>query len=223
MKRKILFFVICIITIINCNCQALSYGGCSYSEISKLKSFVSNINLSYDYYIYDNKAYFNLTLNNIIPNVYFEDSHTGRIYNYSDTNEGEITIYDYENLNGNLNFYSSIEECYGIKLGTKYYKFPQYNVYYGDSLCLENQNFSLCQKWQNVTYSYSEFKNKIEEYNKLTENTEEEKEEYIEYQKTILDKFVEFYTKYYYILLSGIIVVCVVIMFISSRKNRFDI
>lgn len=222
MKRKILFLII-FITFIGYNCKALSYGGCPYSEVSKLKSFVSNINISYDYYIYNNKAYFNLTVNNIPPNIYFVDSYTGRTYNYSDTNDGEITIYDYDNFKGNFNFYSSLEECYGIKLGTKYYKFPQYNVYYGDSLCLENQNFSLCQKWQNVTYSYSEFKNKIEEYNKLTENTEEEKEEYIEYQKTILDKFVEFYTRYYYILLSGIIVVCVVIMFISSRKNRFDI
>ena len=222
MKRKILFLII-FITFIGYNCKALSYGGCPYSEVSKLKSFVSNINISYDYYIYNNKAYFNLTVNNIPPNIYFVDSYTGRTYNYSDTNDGEITIYDYDNFNGKFSFYSSLEECYGIKLGTKYYKFPQYNIYYEDPLCLENKNFSLCQKWQKVTYSYSEFKNKIDEYARVIENEQEDEEGYVEYQKTTLDKFVEFYTKYYYILLSGIIIVCVVVMVISSRKNRFDI
>ena len=222
MKRKILFLII-FMTFFICNCKALSYGGCSYSEISKLKSFVSNINISYDYYIFNNKAYFNLTLNNITPGIYFIDSYTGKTYNYNYTNDGEITIYDYDNFKGNFNFYSSLEQCYGVKLGIKYYKFPQYNIYYEDPLCLENRSFSLCQKWQKVTYSYSEFKNKIEEHNKVVENEQIAEEQYVEYQKTILDRFVEFYTKYYYILLGGIIVVCVIIMVISSRKNRFDI
>ena len=222
MKKKI-FLVIMLMIFIECNCKALSYGGCSYSEISKLKSYVSNINMHYDYYISNNRAYFNLTISNIGDNIYFVDSYTGKTYNYSDTNDGEITIYNYDNFKGSINFYSSLETCYGIKLGTKYYKFPQYNIYYEDPLCLENRNFSLCQKWRNVTDSYSGFKRKIEEYNKNmdTESLEEEKK--VQYQKTILDRFVAFYTKYYYILLSVIILICVVIMVISSRKNRFDI
>ena len=71
---------------------------------------------------------------------------------------------------------------------------------------LENKNFSLCQKWQKVTYSYSEFKNKIDEYTRVIENEQEGEEEYVEYQKTTLDKFVEFYTNYYYILLIILII-----------------
>jgi len=222
MKRK-LIIIIMIVMFINCNCKALGYGGCSYSEISKLKAFVSNVNISYDYYISNNRAYFNLTINNIVPNVYFVDSHTGNTYTYNDTTEGEITLYNYNNFKGNINFYSALSGCYGIKLGTKYYKLPQYNKFFEDPLCLENRNFSLCQKWQKVTYSYSEFKNKIEEYNKRLENNEVVEENDVEYQKTMLDKFVSFYTKYYYMLLGGIIVICVGIMVISSRKNRFDI
>lgn len=222
MKRKLLFLVI-ILMCINCNCKALSYGGCSYSEVSKLKAFVSNVNMSYDYYILNNKAYFNLTINNIVPNIYFIDLYTGKTYNYSDTNDGEITLYDYSIFKGSINFYSGLEKCYGIKLGTKYYKFPQYNIYYEDPLCLENKNFSLCQKWQKTTYSYSELKNKIEEHNKIIENEQIEDKTQVEYEKTILDKFVEFYTKYYYILLSGIIFICVIIMIVSSKKNRFNI
>lgn len=222
MKRKILFLIV-ILLFANCKCKALSYGGCSYSEVSKLKSFVSNVNISYEYHIYDNKAYFDLIVNNIVPGVYFVDSYTGKNYNYIDTNDGEIILYNYDNFKGSLDFYSDLGQCYGLKLGTKYYKFPQYNIYYEDSLCLENKGFSLCQKWQTTTYSYSEFKSKIEEYNKNIENEQIEQESQVEYQKSGLDKFVEFYTKYYYILLGTIIVVCVSIMVISSKKNKFDI
>lgn len=222
MKRKILFLIMFLL-FINYNCKALNYGGCSYSDVSKLKAFVSNINISYDYYIDNNQAYFNLTLTNIVPNVYFIDSYTGKTYSFNDTNDGEITLYGYDNFKGNFSFYSGLGECYGIKLGIKYYKLPQYNIYYQDPLCLENKDFSLCQKWQKVNYTYSELKNKIEEYNKINENDQIEDESQAEYQKSVLDKFVEFYTKYYYILLGGIIFVCVTIMIVSSKKNRFDI
>ena len=222
MKRKIIFLIM-LIMFINCNCRALSYGGCSYSEVSKLKAFVSNINISYDYYISNNKAYFNLTLNNIVPGIYFVDSYTGNSYNYYDTNDGEITLYNYNNYQGSLKFYSELQQCYGIKLGTKYYKFPQYNSYYQEPICLENKNFTLCQKWQKMIYSYSELEKKIEEYNRKMENEIQEEDIEFEYNPTFLDKIVKFYTKYYYIILSAIILVCVVIMIVSSRKNRFDI
>lgn len=222
MKRKILFLIV-ILFFVSYKCEALSYGGCSYSEVSKLKSFVSNINISYDYHIYDNKAYFDLIINNIVPGIYFVDSYTGMSYSYTDTNDGEIILYNHDNFKGSLNFYSALGQCYGLKLGTKYYKFPRYNIYYEDPLCLENKEFSLCQKWQVVNYSYSEFKSKIEEYNKNIENEQLEQESQVEYQKSALDKIVEFYTKYYYILLGSIIVVCVSIMVVSSKKNKFDI
>lgn len=218
---KIIFTVLCLS--FSLSAKSLTYGGCEYSEISNLKSFVSNVNISYDYYIYDNEAYFDVTLTNLVSGIYFVDSKTGIKYFYDNTNDGEIIIKGYKNSGGNYKFYSALDKCYGVKLGNKYYSFPTYNRYYESDICKENQNYSLCQKWTKVTYSYNELKEKIDEYNKKNEILESEKEPTIIYDKTLLDVFVSFYVKYYYIILIGIIAVCVITMIINSRKNKFDI
>lgn len=225
MKKKnivitFLFFILSYVIVFDV--AALSYGGCEYSQISRLKSFVSNINISYDYYILDNKAYFNITLNNIVPGMYFVDSKTGNIYNYSNTIGGEITLTNYTNTNGRFSFYSELSACYGVKLGNKYYNLPNYNTYYVDPLCDKNRNSTLCQKWSNVNYSYSDFKKMIDEYNQDTEAQEKE-EIKITYEKTFIDILVKFYTEYYYFVLIGIIVICNIVIIINKKKNRFDI
>ena len=202
--------------------KALSYGGCEYSEISRLRNFVSNINLSFDYYIQDNQAYFDITISNLIPDIYFVDSVSGNTYYYSNSYDGEITIKGNKH-NGHYKFYSALEKCYGIKLSSKYYKLPTYNTYFTDTLCQQNKNFSLCQKWINVNYSYNEFKKMIDEYNNQHEDEGVADNTQVIYEKTILDELVNFYTQYYYIILISIIVVCVVIMIISRRKNKFDL
>ncbi len=225
MKKKI-YYILLFITLLfitRTNVNAYTYGGCEYSKISRLKSIVSNINLSYDYYIYDNKAYFNVTINNVVPGIYFVDSKTEKKYDYTNSIDGEIVIQGYTGENGTYKFYSDLEECRSVKLGNKYYSFPDYNYYYNTSICLDNPSYSLCKKWIKVTTSYSELEKKINEYKQDQELKEDEKEETIIYNKTIIDYIVEYYVKYYYIILVGIIVVCVTIMIISRRKNRFDI
>lgn len=225
MKKNVIniLLVINLFFAFNTKTIALTYGGCEYSEISRLKSLVTNINISYDYNIRDNKAYFNITLNNIVPGMYFEDSQTGNIYNYNNTTDGEITLYNYTNTSGHFKFYSESGSCKGIKLGNKYYNLPIYNKYYTDPLCIQNSNYSLCQKWADVTYSYDEFEELINKYNSKSEINEDENQIQAVYEKTFLDMLVKFYTQYYYFILIGIIVVCVTIMIISKRKNRFNL
>lgn len=223
--KKIKFLIIFMLFTFcsNFNIKALTYSGCEYSQIANLKSYVSNINLSFDYYIKDNSAYFNITLTNLVPGIYFEDYTTGKKYYYEDTIDGEITLYDYRNTNGNYKFYSSLNECYGVKLGDKYYRLPEYNYYYTDTLCEQNRNFSLCKKWTKVNYSYNDFVKLIEDYKNQEKTEEDNDESLIEYKKNFLDKFVNFYTENYYILLLGIILICVFVMLINQRKNKFDL
>ena len=45
MRNKILFIILSLCFISNIG--ALTYGGCEYSDISRLKSLLTNINLSY--------------------------------------------------------------------------------------------------------------------------------------------------------------------------------
>jgi len=225
MKKKTIYIIMTIGLFFAFNIfgKALTYGGCEYSQISRLKSLVSNVNISYDYYMVGNEAYFSVTLNNVVPGIYFVDSKTGKTYNYNNTIDGEITITGYKSTNGNYKFYSELSDCRDVKLSNKYYKLPAYNIYYTDSLCKENRNHSLCQKWANITYSYDEFKNYINKYN--NKDKVEIQDETIEnvYEKTYLDTLVSIYVNYYYYILIGIILVCVTIMIISRKKNKFNL
>ena len=108
-------------------------------------------------------------------------------------------------------------------MGVKYYSFPPYNIYYESDICKQNKNYSLCQKWLKVTNSYDELKNKIDTYNNSKINNEENDKNKIIYEKTIIDHIVAFYVKYYYMILIGIIAICVTIMVINTKKNKFDI
>lgn len=220
MKKKIILIFI-LIFIIKSDIKALTYGGCDYSTISKLESFVNNINISYDYYFVDNIPYFNVTLNNITQDMYFWDTLTDKTYTYSDTNGGEITITGYTGKSGRYKFYSNLVECYGISIGTKYYKFPSYNRYYNNPLCSDIPNYSLCQKWVAVNYSYQEFESLITEY----KNKSNEKDPIINlnHNKTIFDVIVDFYVNYYYYILISIIVICSSIIIVKRRNNKFDL
>lgn len=201
------------------NCSALSYGGCDYSDVVRMKAIVSNINISYDYKIVDDEAYFDVTINNLTNDIYFYDTANKKNYYYSDSNNGEIIIYNYSK-SGGYKFYSNNNSCYGIALGNKYYNFPKYNTYYNDPLCLDIPNYSLCQKWKQVNVSRTEFEEMVNQY----KNVEKEEQEItIQYQKTTVDKLIEFYINYYYYFFGGIIIILTPIIIIKNKKNRFDL
>lgn len=198
------------------------FAKCSYKEISRMKSLVSNINLIYDYKIVDNMAKFDITLTNITQDIYIYDFVNNKNYYYADTINGEIKISDYMVKTGSFKFYSTNQSCYGLFLGLKYYTFPNYNIYYNDPLCDDISNFSLCQKWIRMNYNYQEFKKIVNDYKNKTNNSEEE-QIVVEYEKTLLNKIVEFYVKYYYYILIFIIVICSIIIVIDRRKNSFKL
>lgn len=222
MKKKILFLIITII-FYSSGVKALTYGGCDYSTISRLKSIVSNINISYDYHIENNKAYFDVTLTNITPDLFFEDSLNNEVYMYEDTNSGEITIRNYSTLSGNYQFYSANKNCYGFVLTTKYYKFPTYNPYYTRDICNDISNFNLCQKWTSVSYTEEEFQKKVLEYKNSLSNKDKNDDQSIEYEPDFLDKVVEFYINNYLYFLGGVIIVFGLIIIISRKNSKFKL
>lgn len=216
MKKLILILIISFSFI---NSFALTYGGCDYSTVARMKSIVSNITISYDYKIVNNRPYFDVTINNLTDDVYFYDTVTRKKYYYSNTNNGEITLYNYTN-SGSYKFYSNNSSCYDISLGSKYFNFPKYNYFYSDPLCSDIPNYSLCQKWANVSYSRDEFEQLVMDYKN---KKEVEEEIIIEYEKTIIDKIVEIYIEYYYYFLGGVILILTPVIIISNKKNRFKL
>ena len=213
--------ILCLLISFTCiNSSALTYGGCDYSTVSRMKSIVSNINISYDYTIIDNQAYFNVTINNLTNDIYFYDTVTRKNYYYNETNNGEITIPNY-NTSGSYKFYSNNIACKDISLGSKYYNFPEYNVYHTDPLCSDIPNYSLCQKWASVNYSRDQIEEFILEYKSFKEEVEEEIK--VEYEKTIVDIIADLYINYYYYFLGGLILVCCTIIIINNKKNKFKL
>lgn len=219
MKKNILFLLISFFTF---SVSALTYGGCDYSDVSRMKSIVTNINLSYDYKIVNNESYFDVTLNNLTEDIYFYDTVTEKKYYYSDTDNGEITIPNYKITSGSYKFYSAKSSCYGVSLGSKYYNFPVYNKYYNDPLCKDIPNYSLCQKWGYVNYSQDEFEKMISEY-KNSNSEENDSNVKVEYKKTFVEIIIDIYIKYYYYFLGGLILICSLVIIVNNRRNQFKL
>ncbi|MDO4963429.1 MAG: hypothetical protein Q4E75_04990 [bacterium] len=213
-KKIILSFIISFSFI---NCFALAYNGCEYNKVSRLKSVVQNISISYDYRIVNNDVVFDVTISNLTKDIYLYDSYFNKNYYGVD---GEITIENYDINKNSYSFYSNLEDCYGTFLGKKYVVFPSYNKYYEDDLCKGIEDFGLCKKWTKVSYSYEEFVKLVSEY----KNTPK-KEEYVQevYEKNFWDEVALIYAKYYYYFLVPVILVCGIIVIVSKRKNKFKI
>jgi len=212
--RKILILIISLFSF-SLVISAQNYKGCSNSDVARLRNIINNINLSYDYTIENGTPMFSVTINNLIPELYFVDSYSKNTYTYTGD---EVTIGGYVGNGGRYDFYSAREECYGIKIGTKHYSFPSYNYYYGSDLC-EGVDSSICDKWAKVNYNNSEFEMLIFEY----KHRYEEEIPIEEVEKTLFEKVLDFYVSYYYFILVGIIIICMIIILIKRNKDKFKL
>lgn len=198
-------------------------GMCADSEISSMIKYASNINLSLDYHIENDIAYFDITLNNLVPQLYIYDMENDMSYYFEDSNDGELVISGITKERGEFQILSNSEKCSGQNIAIKKYILPSYNKYYTDIVCVGNEEHSLCQKWKKTNFTYEEFKKNMEEYQKTKAPKEEIKKEEVKQKLPLLDIFVDFYVKYYYIILSLIIIICITVMIINVKKNKFNL
>lgn len=184
---------------------------CSNSEKNKLALLAQNITTSYDYIEENGKVSFYITLSNLQPGFRVRDIAHGIDYYY--TGE-DIIIYNFvPNNNYRLDIYST--SC-TERLYSHYISLPGYNPYYMDPICIE-VNHSICQKWVNMKYDYDTF---IKEVNKIKDKKPnktpiEEKQEVLGFYDYIID----FFVKYYYIMLPLIIIVCSIAIYKLRRKD----
>lgn len=223
MKNKILFvFVFIFMLTLPISVFAKAKTGCDYSLVSRLKQYASNVNIIYDYRIIDNEAYFDVTINNIIPEIFIFDEITGKSYYYNSTNNGELVIKDYKDISKlKYKINSNNTECNGQLLFTQYINLPIYNKYSSDPLCQGIEEYSLCHTFLQTNITYEEFVEKVTAYkNKKDKEPEDDKNKILE--KTSWDKFLDFMLSY------GLYIVAllaVLVAFVSrkrSKKNQFD-
>ena len=198
---------------------------CDYTLLANIKKLASNVNTTYTYKIVDNEVYFDITLTNITNDMYFIDNTTDKTYHYSDTNNGVITISNYESGKVSFTFYSNNSECMGEKLKVKYVNLPYYNEFYSYEECKGIEEFNLCNKWMEYYGGYYDFKTEVNEYKDKTD--EQSTDESPKGNKNFLSRLVLFYTNYYYIIIPIIIAVLIIVIYIvkyiKQRLNRFKI
>jgi hypothetical protein len=219
MKKIWLFILLLVLPI---SVFARSTTKCDYTLLSKLKKYASNVNIIYDYKIVDNEAYFNVTINNIVPDIYIIDEITGSNYSYDNTNNGELVI---PNVSGvkklKYKIMSHNSECSDELLLTQYIKLPVYNKYSNDPLCDGMEGYKLCYTFLDTEITYEEFKKKIEEFKKEKSSEKEEVKEIVK-SKSDWDKFLDFMIKYGIYTVGALAIIITILSIRRSRKNQFD-
>ena len=217
MNRKTLkvFFMMFLFCILPINTMALSW--CSNSEKANLKALATNISVSYDYKINNNKATFDVTISNLLPNMYFI-AEDGNKYYSTTINNGEITFY---NLIQDHSFRFDVYgngDCDDELLYTFYAVTPTYNRFYTLKVCDNAKEYKLCQRWVKHSLTQKEFISDVNDYiNNRDEKTNVEEENKINPFSYVLN-FIEMY--YIHIIII-IVVIVIIVKYIKYKKDTF--
>lgn len=212
--KKILSIFILFVILFPINSKALL---CSDKEKVKFQELAKNITTTYDYIEKNNQATFNITFSNIPEGFRIYDYVNKKEYGYS---ASEIILSGFKSGRSyRFDYYTSDVLCQYDNLYTSYINLPYYNPYYKDSIC-NGLNYKYCNKWQKIDMNYEEFVSNVNEYKKsleIIDNTINEKE-----VKGFFDYIMEFYIKYYYIVLPLFIIVSIsYIIYYNKKQDLF--
>lgn len=188
---------------------------CSNSEIVKYQELAKNVSVKYETIEEENKVYFKVKINNLIPGLKIRDVDHDTYYGYTG---GEIIIPNKFYQGFNYKFYIYADGvCSDKMMYTKYITMPFYNDYYNSVICEGIEEFELCQKWIK-TPDYETMELRTQEYRKQKEAASQKKE--VISKKNLIDYIIELYLERYYIILPIIIVGLFIIIISQNRKNK---
>lgn len=186
---------------------------CTYGEKVKLQKLATNVNFSYHYTETQYEMTFSITVSNLTSDIYMIDTSTGRIYN---SNNEDFVIDGYKpGSTIRFDFYPKDQTCDTRSIFSNYVTLPFYNHFYKNKLCEGIEEFNYCQKWLKHNMTYKEFYEGVIAYKNRTINNPEKPIENKEWDILII----EFWSKYYILILLGIIGICGVVMYFYDRKN----
>ena len=217
MKRliKLILFILVISLPIKINAY------CTTEEKLRYSNLASNIETSYDYVEYEDRVSFSITIHNVHSDLIVLDKQSGRRYNSHINKLNNFTI---SNLKDGQSYvfevYANNSDCTYRVYNTLYVTIPKFNKYYKDPVCVDASDYLYCQKWVEVgNISYDEFVKLVNDYKhqNIEEEIKEEKEE-----NNWIYILGDFWAKYYLYISLGTILVCVSIIIIKNKQDKFE-
>jgi len=217
MRKQVTLITILVLLLIPKVVNAAWY--CDYSTLARLKAYASNINTSYDYVMENNTPKFTITITNVYKTMILYDN-TNKKYYYPDGNKdlSDFTLSGYDNGKSyKFTIYTNESKCTENIIYSFYVTLPTFNPYYNDPLCANYQDYKLCQKWSNTGLTYENFQKEMTSYITVYGNDNKSSD-----TKTTIPTWLQFYLKYYLLILPGVIVICFGIMYSYYKNDDFD-
>lgn len=187
---------------------------CTTAQQADLQKIANNITYSYEYI--ESNDTFNITLTNLDNRIYVKEDSKNKIYR--NVKNKEITLGGYRS--GDTITFSVYDPSYCVHSSLKiiYINLPLKNKYHNTELCKDISDFYYCNKWTQNNLTKKQMQEKVNEYKGI--NDTEDDQNVLEARNYFLEKLIEIYINYYFIILPTIIVVCIFGMYKSYKKNK---
>lgn len=212
--KRFIYVLICFIMIFPTITSAL----CTGEEKDRLQKFANNITYTLEEVPVADRVYFKATFTGLTKDVSIFNPVAFRYYSYDGSNEttGEVEINGLSSGGTYMFAIYGTGNCSSEKIRTITINTPYYNKYYSDPICEKAKNYSLCQKWVQNDLNYEQFTAKVNEY--IKQNTVKPND------NPVVDDdefdFLDFYHKYYWPLLIGLMVIFIILIIIWIKQNK---
>ena len=247
MRRKILFVIIFMLTLLCFLSIVQAEGECNLQSRSDLRTLASNVNVvyqeiveyrpNYDYQEGDDDAdpellykYLIIKIYNLSPHLRIEMTYSGSdevthiTFDQADSN-GVITLIPSTNdyiITYNFKVYGSSTSCFGYLLRSIRLTLPKYNYFSERAICSDIPDYFMCQTYTTYNIDSANFINSVTAYKEKLESQKNEIDENGDVKNNIsfISKTASFISEYKYFVIGIILVVGVILTILIVKKKR---
>ena len=212
--KKIIFSIFMLATLIPISINAYE---CSNEDKERLQNLANNISVILEE---QENGNFAAIFSGVSTQLRIFNPNNWLYYRNITGNEiGEVKIEDL-NLGNTYQFQinSATSVCLVEKIRTITVNVPNKNPYYGDEVCNNAKDYSLCQKWTTVNMTHDEFVKKVNKYVEDSKNTNKGNNDINSNEQKF--NFFEFYEKYYWPTFIGMICILGLLIFLWVKENK---
>lgn len=207
MKKKMAFFLLvylCFPAFMSVKAE------CNQQETIRISKLMSNVNSSYTFNEEDQS--FTIRFTNLVDDLYlYSEDYFVAYY----PENGEVVI-DGQLSGTSYAFTIRSTKCDDTKID-RYIALPSYNYRYQEEICNGVTGLNICNKWSNVPdLTDEEFIAEVTAYKNRKATQEQEQEEV----DGLFDIIINFFVKYYFIVIPVVIVLCIIGIVLKVKLNK---